>query len=143
MQIESDRIDEGLIKSCKDYFLAKSQMEKEADENITFIREFLCEAFCLVDIKSELHSLQVNQNSFDNVSMPRQSLDPATFGSPGNFISPIAGQQSMNQSIDISHNILSPQEDTQKKGVTTKYTYTRHVQPVATKKITTRTSYEI
>lgn len=91
MQIESGKLEEEKVKACKDYFLAKSQMEEEANQNITFIWEFLCEAFCLVDIRSELTSLQ-NQNSFnfEEQSQPRQSLDPGTFGSPGNFISPIS-----------------------------------------------------
>ena len=85
-------------------------MEVEANPNVTYIREFLCEAYCLVDIRSELNSLQ-NQNSinFEEAPLPRQSLDPGTFGSPGNFISPIS--QKKDETIDISQNMLSPPQE--------------------------------
>lgn len=115
LQIESGKIEDERVRNLKDLFLTTCPMEEDADSNISVIRHFLCEAFCLADIRMEIDSLQ-NQTSFisaDDQSQPRQSLDPGAFGSPGNFISPIS--QKKDETIDMSQNMMSPSPMVQRR----------------------------
>ena len=93
---------------------------QEEDKNISLIKEFLCEAFCLIDIRNELEAL--NQGNLE-ASQQRQSLG-VDFGSPSQFISPIAPQRDYNEADTSAQQI----KDTLKTPVVherTDYTHVR------------------
>jgi len=134
--IENVNVDDSKIRKLKEYFLEKAQDDDQNSEEIKLVKDFLCEAFCLVDIKQELFQIQT-QNSFEVHSHPWASFDPSQFGSPGNMVSPIAPKK--DETIDISQTMLSNEKTGKKVVAKSSHTYQRG--PVKT--TVTRTTYEV
>lgn len=87
--IDNQRYESERMKSIKQAFLDVSQSTKDVDEpaELDALKEVLCESFCLIDIKRDIASLDTSTFNYESA---RQSVDPSTFGSPGNLVSPIS-----------------------------------------------------
>ncbi len=110
--VERNRVSSEQTRAVKEQFIAASS-QNDTSAQLEPLREFLCEAFCLIDIMEELalagsptkpeHSLQ--QLASPSHEAQRVGIDHAMISPIPTRESGDLGGQSVNRYVDVSHEV--------------------------------------